>query len=109
MNPYLPGYRCLELELSDEPPLGSWRIGVTEIVSTQTAPLPVLHHVLHLPHHPSPAQVNGGSCNNYYGYLSGSCDFKVDTFVLPRFEVKVTAPEYIHKSTENIEGSVSAE
>ena len=61
------------------------------------------------PPRPSPAQVNRGSCNNYYGSLSGSCDFKVDTFVLPRFEVKVTAPEYIHKSTENIEGSVSAE
>ena len=58
---------------------------------------------------PVPIQVRSGSCRNYYGSLSGSCDFKVDTFVLPRFEVKVTALEYIHKTTENIEGSVSAE
>ena len=55
----LAGYKCLELELSEEPPLGKWTINVNEIVRLHTllplyCTLPPVPHPLHSTPDPAP-------------------------------------------------------
>jgi CD109 antigen len=76
------GVGCLDIELSEEPNLGQWSVSARLILDAPRR------------------------CR--YSLPSSTCRFKVDEFVLPRFEVTLEGPKQITKELDTIEGTVDA-
>ncbi|CAI8027819.1 Murinoglobulin-1, partial [Geodia barretti] len=78
------GVGCMDIQLSDEPNLGTWTVGANYLIER-----------------------GDNQCQFYFSSVRGSCRFKVDEFVLPRFEVEMTGPNQIQRTDNVIEGTVT--